>query len=270
MDKASESENFIDNGESSPTVKVEGRAASTSSWRSFCTLKCCLISSAVLFLVSLAILGLGYYRYVSRLTGTATSEHSAEWEARLSNQSEPGDSLISGMYSLVSFDETYDDYLLAMGTPTFVLSLVKMSSEVVTVKAPIDSDGGYWHWRIKTDVRKDSWKFRLGEEFSVPWGRNKGFMHQVCEMKAPHELVCEKEEREKGWKLVSTRSFSGEGFMERLDFISANVTTKKYYQRTSKSKLEAKRKELANDPEAPFSSDTNDDEDFWDDDDEGW
>ena len=52
-------------------------------------------------------------------------------------------------YELVSFDDTYDAYLMAMGTPSFVLSLVKASAEKLFIKAPED-DHGIWKWEKVT------------------------------------------------------------------------------------------------------------------------
>ncbi|TRY75067.1 hypothetical protein TCAL_00622 [Tigriopus californicus] len=271
MAQNTETDTFLESNQS-PKVKIvengNGDAEDGESRKSrlACTWKCGLISGGIILVLVVAVLGMGYYRYVSKLTGKATSENSAEWEEKLSGNANLGnDSDITGMYELVSFDDTYDSYLLAMGTPSFVLSFVKMSSEVLTIVAPSNLESGTWKYHLKTDTRQDDWDFRLNEEFSIPWGRNKGFLHQICHMNSPSELQCDKEERKRGWKITSIRSFSDQGFIESLNFTSAQVATKKYYEKTSKAKLKAKKEDIAKDPDAPFSSNTDQDDDFWED-----
>ena len=88
-----------------------------------------------------------------------------------------------------------------------------------------------------------NWEFTLGQEFVTPWGRNKGFMTKRCTLPAKNVLECDSEEKERGWVIKSTRTFSDEGFIESIDFTAGekSVSTKKYYKTTTKEELEADR-----------------------------
>lgn len=148
------------------TKDLEGQEEESGrrKWFSFCTWKCCGITTACIVALLLFILGMGYYRYVSRLTGKATSENSAAWEKKLTESAGNSksqaagraggddDGSLSTMYVLVSFDPSYDDYLLAMGTPSFVLSLVKASKDVMILTTPADDEleTGTWKWEKET------------------------------------------------------------------------------------------------------------------------
>jgi hypothetical protein len=51
-------------------------------------------------------------------------------------------------YEFVSFTESYDDYLLAMGIPSLVLPLVKATAERITT----DKNGNTIRWQFKTGL----------------------------------------------------------------------------------------------------------------------
>lgn len=93
----SETATFI-NGGDVPTVKVVSEADAADSSEagsaqdpkkcckcccSFCTLKCSAISAACVLALLAIVIGAGYYRYASKLTGKASSADSEEWEAKL-------------------------------------------------------------------------------------------------------------------------------------------------------------------------------------------
>ena len=152
----------IQNGSSAENTKKDLESQEESArkkWCSFWTWKCCGITTACIVALLLFILGMGYYRYVSRLTGKATSENSEAWEKKLTESAGNSNAAsgvkggaLSGMYVLVSFDPSYDDYLLAMGTPSFVLGLVKASKDVMTLTTPAGDqlETGTWKWEKET------------------------------------------------------------------------------------------------------------------------
>ena len=56
-------------------------------------------------------------------------------------------------YEFISYSDSYDDYLLALGTPGWVLGLAKASSERITVSSRGEGDRVKWHFktgRIRT------------------------------------------------------------------------------------------------------------------------
>jgi hypothetical protein len=50
-------------------------------------------------------------------------------------------------FELVSYDESYGDYLRSMGIPFFIVPLIMGSAEVMTVKV---TDDGHWNIHTKT------------------------------------------------------------------------------------------------------------------------
>jgi hypothetical protein len=50
---------------------------------------------------------------------------------------------------LVSYSDTYTDYLSALGMPAFVVSLMKSVREVITFKQP-EEEHGLWTMITKT------------------------------------------------------------------------------------------------------------------------
>ena len=78
-------------------------------------------------------------------------------------------------------------------------------------------------------------RFRLGEEFSMEWGRGSGVMHNVCTLLTGTETVmrCTSEERAKGWHFDSQMKFSAGGIINERYFIDKGVRAKKYFQRTT-------------------------------------
>ena len=89
---AGETVQFLSNKALDPEVQIvsqtrEGEEASPESPRrrccACCSLKCGLISAVVAILAVLLVLAAGYYRYASKLTGTATSADSKLWEEKL-------------------------------------------------------------------------------------------------------------------------------------------------------------------------------------------
>ena len=62
----------------------------------------------------------------------------------------------------MSFDDSYDAYLSAMGTPGMVLGMIKGMAEFITVKAPVEEDGE-WVWNVKsgTDMNRSPNSFKM-------------------------------------------------------------------------------------------------------------
>ena len=143
-------------------------------------------------------------------------------------------------------------------------------------------------------------EFMLGQEFKSVWGRDAGFMHNVCTQPEPNQLFCTSEERAKGWNFESTMTFSPSGMISERKFLTDGIDTKKYYQKLGDDGelLSAEtgfrcvrnlrhapfpglrctnenissvppRPDRENEGDNPFGDDTEDDEDFWDEEDTG-
>ena len=50
-------------------------------------------------------------------------------------------------YEFISYSDSYDDYLMALGTPSWVLGLAKASSERITVSSGVEGDSLKWHFK---------------------------------------------------------------------------------------------------------------------------
>lgn len=74
--------------------------------------------------------------------------------------------------------------------------------------------------------------FKLGEEFTVEWGRNDGIMHSTCNFKIDeHTLVCDSEEKVKGWHFEDKMIFSKLGMINEKYFKEEDIRAKKYYEK---------------------------------------
>ena len=58
-------------------------------------------------------------------------------------------SIVDGEFLLASFDDNYSKFLVGMGMPSFVATLITNAREVVTFKAPSE-DNGVWKMITKT------------------------------------------------------------------------------------------------------------------------
>ncbi len=89
------------------------------SWCTKC--RCASIAVAVLVLIGL-VLGMGYYRIKSKYGGTAAVTSTQEILAALNDEDVKGvNKSLSGTYELFQYDERYRDYLIALGTPRWVV-----------------------------------------------------------------------------------------------------------------------------------------------------
>lgn len=96
----------------------------------------------------------------------------------------------------MSYEDTFESYLKAMGLPFFVIPLVMGSSERLNITV---TDDGHWRIETKNDFGERVSEFHEGHEFSVVWGKDNGVMHSVCTMSDTTSLKCTAEERAKGW-----------------------------------------------------------------------
>ena len=60
----------------------------------------------------------------------------------------------SPRYEFISYSDSYDAYLLALGTPSWVLGMVKASAERITVSGR--GDGDALRWLFKTGEMKEA------------------------------------------------------------------------------------------------------------------
>ena len=58
-------------------------------------------------------------------------------------------SILDGEFLLVSFDKNYPDFLVAMGMPSFVVTLVTSAREVIIFQEPRE-ETGFWTRKTKT------------------------------------------------------------------------------------------------------------------------
>lgn len=241
--------------------------------------KWCLIATASVAAVIAVILLAGLVRFLvywSKMSGRATAGTSAEWDALLRESGAfPLGWRKEAVYEFISYSDSYDDYLMALGTPSWVLGLAKSSSERITVSSGGEGDSLKWHF--KTDTSEREWEFGLDREFTTTWGRDKGTMHVTCTSRTESTLVCSKEERQKSWSLSDTFEFFEKGIIRTIDFLGGNknhnnvtISASKYYERLLREEdinagLKGPRGDH-DDESTPFSEDNEEDETFFDDD----
>ena len=86
-------------------------------------------------------------------------------------------------------------------------------------------------------------EFRLGEEWSMVWGKGNGFMHNVVTRPKPNVLRIVSEERERGWNFDSVMTFSEAGMINTRHFLTEDIKTVKYYQKLNVEGVERKEPE---------------------------
>merc|ERR550519_1297820 len=97
----------------------------------FCSKKKMLCCCCLVCLVAvIAVVGICLVFILSR---NQLSVDSRKWTHILEDQSESRDFSLNDTFILVSYDETYSDYLSAIGVPWFVRPLVLSGSESVTM-----------------------------------------------------------------------------------------------------------------------------------------
>ncbi len=138
---------------------------------------------------------------------------------------------------MVSYDKGFGPYLEAMGIPSFIVSLIKGAAEKLHVTPPAEP-GGEWHMKSVSDLMTRDWKFRIGEEFSVVWGKGRGVLFSVCSMPKTNVIHCKSEDRARGWEMEGILTFSPLGMVSERIHITKGVKMKKYYERMNKLQLQ--------------------------------
>merc|ERR1719317_1362314 len=90
---------------------------------------CCCCS--VCLVAVLTVVGICLVFILSR---NKLSDDSPKWNRILEDHSQSRDFSLNDTFILVSYDETYSDYLSAIGVPWFVRPLVLSGSECVTME----------------------------------------------------------------------------------------------------------------------------------------
>jgi len=184
---------------------------------------CCVSCSVFSLVVSIVIVGLVLSVY---LKPSLTHQDSAAWDEKLSENSQ-NNFTIDGVYKLVSFSDSYSDYLSAMGVPWYVLPLVLSSSETLDIE--VTEDGA--KMATSTDFTSKEVEFEWKSWWNTSYGRNSGIMWTNCRREAQSVVMCQMEEREKGWDLTSKLIFSESGLVNEREFLTQNITTKKYFEK---------------------------------------
>lgn len=68
-------------------------------------------------------------------------------------------------------------------------------------------------------------------------------MDKTCSLESPNVLVCNVEEKSRGWFMIHRIIFSQEGLVVEINFESENVSTKKYYSKISEEEMVEKEEE---------------------------
>ena len=139
--------------------------------------------------------------------------------------------------------------------------LITGTPSTVSFQTPDDLEFGVWK-QVTEGIRKVTKEFSLHEEFEVDMGRNR-LTFQTASMPNNHTLVFDIKDREKGFEFTSTFLFTNAGAVNERHFITKNITTKKYYERIIPGVNDGSNESTS---PSPFSEDSNDDDEFWDDD----
>jgi len=67
--------------------------------------------------------------------------------------------------------------------------------------------------------------------WNMTYGRNMGIMWNNCTRETQNTILCQSEEREKGWLLTSKMIFSELGMVNERYFVQENISAKKYYHK---------------------------------------
>jgi len=192
--------------------------------------KCCLVclgSAVSSLIVSLCLV------IILRSLPDKT-KYAADWEARLKNNqnyTKENSFTIDGNYSLVSYDDQYDEYLKAVGVPWIALPIILAASENLEVNwledgADIETVTGWMTTKMK---------YKFNTTFSIEYGQGMGILWNICNLDGWNVINCRSEEREKGWNLGTTQTFSPEGMVEERHFLGKNIRAKKYFKKLSES-----------------------------------
>merc|ERR1711892_1266512 len=125
-----------------------------------CTRKrlcCCCCIACLVTVVTVVGVFLAYI-----LTRQDLSGDSDQWSARLAEGTSSTNFALNDTFTLVSYDNTYGDYLTAIGVPWFVKPLVLSGSESLTIG---QTDGGA-EMQTVTDYISQEMKFDWDTNFS--------------------------------------------------------------------------------------------------------
>jgi len=190
-----------------------------------CTKKCCCFTCLGCVLALILAAG-GLFLYIQNLPDK--SQDAAVWEAKLGGLNASVESFdVDGNYTLMSYDENYSSYLKSMGIPWYVVPLILASSETMAVKIT-DKEAEI---TTATDWVTRTQNFEFDQVFNMTYGKGMGTMWNVCTLEQPHIVICESEERERGWRLTSRMIFSPEGMVNERHFLNEDITAKKFYKR---------------------------------------
>lgn len=198
------------------------------------------------------------------LTRHQLSQDSQKWNHILEEESDSKNFSLNDTFILVSFDETYSDYLSAIGVPWFVRPLVLSGSESVTIG---QTDRGA-EVITSTDLVKmkfdQEMKFDWNTKFIMDYGTSpfSGQMHVICEKPSYHIILCSHEDREKGWNMTSRWIFSEIGMVNERLVTTQNIGTKKYYRRKDIQVIEEVFDNIETTDEVSDSDDWDDDDDW--------
>jgi len=188
---------------------------------------CCLVCLVAV----IAVIGICLVFILSR---NQLSEDSRKWTLILEEeQTESRDFSLNDTFILVSYDETYSDYLSAIGVPWFVRPLVLSGSESVTMGltergAEVITSTDLVQMKFDQEM-----KFDWNTNFSMEYGTSpfSGVMYVICQKPEYHSILCSMEDKVKGWNMTSRWTFSEIGMVNERFVITHDIGTKKYYRR---------------------------------------
>jgi len=190
-----------------------------------CLKTCGIISGIGLVVFGVTLLGL--YFWFKGGSKQQTQEEIQELQKYLALPGVKSDNnYIEGTFELKSFAPNYDEYMGNFGMPSFVIAMVKASSETIYVT---DFGNGTYHMKNAEALYTSESTFNLGEPYSVAYIM--GTMHNSCTKPEPNVLFCYSYEPEKKWNITSEMTFSKNGLVNKQTYLAEDVSTKKFYTR---------------------------------------
>merc|ERR1712117_86146 len=202
--------------------KSESSGCCCKSWSK--KKKCCVGCSSGIAIVAMVLIILFVLAYIRRTRGSQDVQE-LENALKIANKTQEFD--IDGEYNLVSFTDSYEDYLKALGAPWWAIPLVLAGSETMHVR--VNYTGATMG--IETGFKSQENTFEWDTWFNASYGNNAGIMWTRC-IRTAHSIIdCKMEERAKDWFLTSKILFSESGAINERAFLNKNITTKKYYEK---------------------------------------
>jgi len=160
---------------------------------------------------------------------------------------------LSGTFHLVSSDNHYKDYLLAMDIPLTAVDIITRSSETVIIKTLSPTEDRISMRTVTSKMKtykmvkiqfiqkyqlflewstRDT-EFKLNTPFNVTYGlgEDRGVLYNYCDRPGENIIHCSSDDPKKDWRFEFQLIFSVDGLINKRHFVTKDIAMQKTYQR---------------------------------------